>query len=171
MDLAIIESAIESAINKKINLLVDFILFKNPHANKTQINHKLKELGLFRICPKTSITQTIESKRPKLTVIKSKAGNYILQGDQNHIFEDLRKNKFVLDLTTKKISGIENCNGEIEPLSKSLIEICHKYKLKYDIPLNLNTSDIMEEDNLIVNDMQELNLSYANSEEDDITEE
>ncbi|CCV01858.1 hypothetical protein IIV22A_014R [Invertebrate iridescent virus 22] len=162
------ENIMQSIVNKNLTFLVDFVLSKNPNANRGQINHKINELGLFKSKPQNSKTviNSLMVNKPVLTVVKTETGNYILQGNNNPIFKDLKKNKFVLNLTTKKVIGIENLNGEIEPLNKSLIEICHKYKLKYEIPLNLNTSNDPEEDDIIINEMQELKLNYAESEEE-----
>jgi hypothetical protein len=67
-----------------------------------------------------------------------------------------------MDLTTKEVIGFENLKGEIESLNKNLIDLCHKYKIKYRVPLNLNIdseSDIEGID-------QDLKL-YLLSDEDD----
>ncbi|AHL67530.1 hypothetical protein DH26_gp033 [Chloriridovirus anopheles1] len=64
-----------------------------------------------------------------MKVSKNQNGNYIVQIDEDE--------KLVLDLSTKLIIGFETEKGDVEPLTKSLIEICHKYKLKYVMPLNL----------------------------------
>lgn len=160
---------INKIINDKLTNLVDFVLEKNPNANRVKINQKLKDLKL-RIVPKATqkIINTITDKKPIIQVKKNQFENYILVVEEhNHMFEDFKNNKFVINIDNQTIIGTENLKGEIEPLSKALVEICHKYKLRYTIPLNLNTSNDLDEDTVITTEIQQLGLNYAESETDD----
>lgn len=160
---------INKIINDKLTNLVDFVLEKNPNANRVKINQKLKDLKL-RIVPKATqkILNTITDKKPIIQVKKNQFENYILVVEEhNHMFEDFKNNKFVINIDNQTIIGTENLKGEIEPLSKALVEICHKYKLRYTIPLNLNTSNDLDEDTVITTEIQQLGLNYAESETDD----
>lgn len=163
------ETKLNEAINQKLLLLVDFILEKNSNVDKTLINHKINELFQIKNKVVNNIIDTIIQQRPIIKVKKSIFSNYILTVDNDdHYYDDLKINKFVMNITTQNIIGIENSNGEIETLTKSLIEICHKYKIKYDIPLNLNSDHNLDQDIVIVNEIQELGLNYTESDEEDI---
>lgn len=177
----------EQLIREKIILLVDFILEKNPNASKDHINHKISKLDFFTSSKKTELSKSkikregelkqkiidsIIKYKPIIKVKRSLFSNYILvMENDNHKFDDLRKNKFVMDIRSRSIIGVENSKGEIEPLDKTLIEICHRYKMKYQIPLNLNTIDEVEQDVVIANEINELGLNYVESEEEEEEEE
>ncbi|ADO00475.1 hypothetical protein WIV_gp131 [Wiseana iridescent virus] len=165
------ETSIKLIFENKLTSLVDFILSKNPNADKGKINHKISQLGLFqqkKVIPRIQtklIDKLVERYQIKLKVKKTTFGNYVVYSDENDPkFEDLQTNKFVLSLGSKTIIGIENANGEVEPLNKVLVEVCHKYKLKYEMPLNLNTSDDPEQDEIIEGEICGLGLNYAESE-------
>jgi hypothetical protein len=170
------DTEVKLIINQKILSLVDFIINKNPNADKGKINHKLNQLGLLWI-PKIKINGTpavitMIDKKPTIKVEKNQFSNYILCVEEdNHIFQDLLTNKFVMHVGSKTIIGTENSSGEIEPLTKALVEVCHKYKLKYQVPLNLNTSDDPDQDDVIVNEIQGLGLNYAESDEEEEIED
>jgi hypothetical protein len=162
------EVTINNIIQDNLNKLIDFVLEKNPSADRIKINRKTKELQL-RTIPKANqkVLDTIIDKKQVIKVKKSLFNNYILIVDENDFnFKDIKNNKFVIDMDNQTIIGIENLQGDIEPLTKALIEICHKYKLKYSIPLNMNINNDMDEDTTIVNEIHELGLNYAESESD-----
>jgi hypothetical protein len=153
---------LEEVIKKKLSLLVDFILEKNPNASKERIYHKINELQFYK--PRC-IINAIQNQNMVLKAHKSKFSNYILSGPKDTKFDDLNKSRFVFDITIKTVIGVENNCGEIEPLNIALIEICHKYKLKYMLPLNLNIDD-QDNNILIADEIQGLGLNYAESDED-----
>jgi hypothetical protein len=160
---------INNIIHDKLIKLIGFVLEKNPSADRIKINRKTKELNL-RIIPKTTqrVLNTITDKKPVIQVKKSQFENYVLVVEEyDPIFEDIKNNKFVIDVDNQTIIGTENFKGDVEPLTKTFVEICHKYKLKYIVPLNLNTSDDLDEDTVIVNEIHGLRLNYAESESDD----
>lgn len=170
------ESIIEIYIKEKINLLVENIASKYPDVDKDAIYHKINKLfpknnnGLIR--PK--IMEKIKEIKPVIKVKKSKFSNYILaipKGDDgDHTFSELLLNNFVMNLTTKTVVGAENEHGDVCPLSKDLIDVCKKYKIRYEVPLNLNTEDNGDDD-VIDNELKELGLNCAESEDDGSDEE
>lgn len=160
---------INNIIHDKLIKLIDFVLEKNPSADRIKINRKTKELNL-RIIPKATqkVLKTITDKKTVLQVKKSQFNNYILVMEEDDpSFEDIKNNKFVIYIDNQTIIGTENLRGDVEPLTKTLVEICHKFKLKYNVPLNLNTSDDLDEDTVIANEIHGLGLNYAESESDD----
>jgi hypothetical protein len=165
------EIQLNKVINQKLEALVDFILEKNSNANKNLINHKIDKL-FFRVPTKLGskspkIIDSIIKQKQIIKVVKSPFLNYILVPElSNHKFDDLKKNKFVMDIELQCIIGIENLKGEIQPLTKELIEVCHKYKLKFRVPLNLNNDDI-DDDIVINNEIHGLGLNYAESEDEE----
>lgn len=155
---------VEEVIKNKLMLLVDFILEKNPSVSRERINHKIKELQFYDYT-KPHILDIVQNKNMVLKAHKSRFGNYVLTGSNSTIYEDLNECKLVFDVTTKTVIGFEDKYGEILPLNPTLIEICHKYKLRYKLPLNLNI-DEEDDDALIVDEIKGLGLNYAESDED-----
>ena len=206
---------LEQIIEKKLDLLADFIIEKNPNANKESIYRKIYQLNILnedpasypspfadrrsahrgsstprsgrrlgmgkahRVGPKgtipgdgaaqrdgTRITDSIEDQRPLIKVQRSDYSNYVLTA-QSPRFDDLVENKLVMNINTHTIIGIENSKGEIEPLNKYLIEICHKYKLKFEMPPNLNVDDEIPDVVLDDDEVHKLGLSYKSEDEDE----
>lgn len=169
------ETFIQNLIKNKLNIFVDHLILKYPNISKEEVNHKINSylyvnIPHVNISPyfkpsKNKVFETIENKKLKIKVLKSQFSNYIIhtvQGEDPFKYKDLTSSKFVLDLSTREIVGIENIKGEIEPLNKNLIEICNKYKIKYTIPLNLDL-DINDDDNELTKDLQ----LYLQSDDDD----
>lgn len=67
---------------------------------------------------------------------------------------------------TKTIIGFESENGSVEPLNKEMVEICHKYKLFCELPLNLNQVPVGE----FSYDIPGLDLNYAKSDSEEENE-
>jgi len=161
------DKSFEKIIEKNVLLLVDFILKKNPNANKEHIYHKLEQLNLLVRKHEIkfqgpNILETIKNRKHILKVKKSLFSNYILTSES---LSDIEDAKFTVNLATKQINGTENSLGEIEPLNKKLIEICHKFKLKYVVPLNLNLDDDIEEE-MLCDEIKELGLAVHDESDD-----
>jgi len=168
------ELILEQAIKEKIKLLVDFILAKNPNASRDRIYHKIYQLNIvstpLQCNPSKNIIESVVQQAQTIKVRKSlNSSNYILVGGSDHSFDDLNKNKFVMDIRSKTVVGVENFKGEVEPLNKCLIEVCHKYKLRYELPLNLNIGDELV-DAVISDEIRELGLNYAESDSEESDE-
>lgn len=178
------ETFIQNLIKTKFDMFLHEIAIKYPNINKGEVNHKIN-IMTRNICTKANakpsktlcskpsktscpsknrIFETIENKKLKIKVLKSQFSNYVIhtvEGEEPFKYKDLTSSKFVLDLSTKEIIGIENIKGEIEPLNKDLIEICNKYKIKYTIPLNLDLD--IDDDSELTKDLQ----LYLQSDDDD----
>jgi hypothetical protein len=174
----------EEIIKKKIDLLVDFIIEKNSNATKEHIYNKIYQLNILSKSrssnwgKKSIVTSRhstaasmIENQRLLIKVRRSEYSNYVLYPPSHVRFDDLVENKLVMNINTRTIIGIENSKGEIEPLNKNLIEICHKYKLKFEIPLNLNVEDDETSDVIDDDEIHKLGLSYKIEEDEDEDEE
>ena len=185
------EQALESIIKKNLSSLVDFILHKNPNANKDHIEHKINKLNFFGSyndnmnhkmnsvrrkevkksngqLQSKNIIETITDQKDVIKVKKNHFENYVLFMESNDPkFDDIKQHTFVMDIGSKLIVGVQDSKGLIEPLNKSLIEICHKYKLRYQIPLNLNIEDDLVQDTVITNEILQLGLNYAESEDEE----
>ena len=153
---------LEEIIKEKLELLIDFVIEKNQNASKDVIYRKIYHLNI------------LNENGPFVPIIqvrKSKYSNYILVPSSNHhLLNDLIENKLVININTKTIIGIENSTGEIEPLNKQLLKMCNKYKLKAEIPLNLNEASDDVSD-VIKGELSELGLCYeageTNEDEDE----
>ena len=184
------EQALELTIKKNLSLLVDFILEKNPNANKDLIYHKINKLNFYNLYPNNApkehksgngssrkvkgkdqsknIIQSILNQKDVIKVKKNQFSNYVLYVEDDDLkFEDLRTHTLVMDIGSKTIIGIQDSKGSIEPLNKNLIEICCKYKLRYQVPLNLNINDEPTQDTVITNEILQLGLNYAESEDEE----
>lgn len=114
---------------------------------KVDLQSKCKELGhrvtgnkselcdrILSGAAKTKETVKNKSKKSKpkqeenLRVCKSKHGNYTYDG-------------LVIDKGTRMVVGIELNDGRVGPLTKAGIDKCHRYKLKFAIPLNLDATE------------------------------
>jgi hypothetical protein len=116
---------------------------------KVELQAKCKELGhrvtgnkselcdrILSGAAKSNDTGKNKSKKTKpkskqeenLRVCKSKYGNYTYDA-------------LVIDKGTRMVVGIELDDGTIGPLTKAGIEKCHRYKLKFAIPLNLDATE------------------------------
>lgn len=166
------ETQLRKIINQKLDSLVDFILQKNPNADKGFIYHKLSQLNLYTrssFFPKKNVLNTYSSNT-KIKIQRSQFSNFILVVDPiDPFFSDLIENVFVIDVGSKTIIGFENPDGVVEPLTKDLVEICMKYKLRCEIPLNLNASDTDDDDLSI--EVDELGLKHVESDEDEDDDE
>ena len=166
------EDSLRNTIAENINLLVQVIIQNHPHISKDHFHHKIKQLGLpciFKPTIKlndTPIIKTVKKSNLVVVVKKSIFSNFILTADEGD-FEDLRDQNLVIDISTKIIVGSEDSEGHVIPLNKQLIEVCDKYKLKYQIPLNLNQSDEPDNFSVITTEIEELGLNLAESEDEE----
>lgn len=55
---------------------------------------------------------------------------------------------FVFDPKTKKVTGKQNENGKVEPLTEEDIDICNKYKFSYVLPDNLDSKAKLEDEHV-----------------------
>ena len=171
------ELLIQNLIKEKLNLLLDHIIKNYPNVDKDNVNYKINSIldlkqqnntMIHTSFKKQNILDIIKSKKLVINVVKSPFSNYILD---NVSFDDIKNAKLIMDLTTKEVIGFENSKGEIEPLNKNLIDICHKYKIKYLIPLNLNIDSESDGDDDLISSVdtnsvdQDLKL-YLQSDED-----
>jgi hypothetical protein len=173
---------IEQIIEKKIDSLVNFIIDKHSNANKECIYRKIHQLHILppkvpgpkRAKAVFGLVQVIDSLRAQdvttpsvIKVQRSQYSNYVLYPPPHERFDDLVENKFVMNINTQTIIGVENDKGEIEPLNKYLIEICHKYKLRFEMPSNLNAGDEISDGVFDDDEIHELGLSHKEEEEDE----
>lgn len=125
--MGLVEQLVEINTNMLSELVVD-IANKHPNVDVEQIVLKAVSLKLLD----ASGAATIYANLPKrvLRVVESEFGNFVVTPD-----------KLILDLETKCVVGKEDVNGKFEKLTKETIQLCHKYKLRYELPLNLESSE------------------------------
>ena len=146
---------------------------------KVELQAKCKELGhrvtgnkselcdrILSGAAKSNDTGKNKSKKTKpkskqeenLRVCKSKYGNYTYDA-------------LVIDKGTRMVVGIELDDGTIGPLTKAGIEKCHRYKLKFAIPLNLDAteekSNSEEEEELECIEENEMEIEEEEEEEEE----
>jgi hypothetical protein len=158
------EQTFESFLKRNLMLLTDFVLAKNKHASRSRIYNEINQLfqpALVGVMPKLLAAKlTIQMKQTSF-------GNNILYMEGDDAFNN---NRFIIETCSKSILGVENDAGDVEPLTKDLIETCHKYKLTFVMPLNLNNT--LDDDKAIDDQINELDmdLNHAESDDDNDTE-
>jgi hypothetical protein len=152
------DKVIESFIKHDLILLTDFVIAKNRHASRSRIYNEINRLfqpALVGAIPKLLTSKLI------IHMKQTPFGNNVLYMDGDEIFNNSR---FIIDTCSKTVLGVENDAGHVEPLTKDFIEMCHKYKLAFTIPLNLN--DVLEDDQTVEDEIDGLNLKYVESDND-----
>lgn len=169
------QNNIEKLVNEKIESLIHIICEKYPHVKRDQLYLKVKQLHLYRETSggrksslpqkkRFSILESIEEARSIIKVLKTPHSNHVVSSDT---YSDLNNAKLVMNTHTKTIIGFESKNGSVEPLNKEMVEICHKYKLFCELPLNLNQVPVGE----FSYDIPELDLNYAKSDSEEENED
>ncbi len=101
------------------------------------------------------IVEKLDMSLNSIIIKKNKFGNYL------HV-----PTNFVFDKNNKSVIGKEIEDGNILPLTKSDINICNKYKFKYNVPEDLNENKD-EEDDEIVEESEDEEDEEDEDEEDD----
>lgn len=143
---------------------------------KSELQDKCKELGhrvsgnkevlVDRILSgkvDTPATKKQPKSKPKtsaseIRVAQSAHGNYVYDG-------------LVIDKGTRMVVGIETADGKIGPLTKDGIDKCHRYKLKFAIPINMNDNRVHVEDDENEEEKVQVDDEEHEEEEDDEEDE
>jgi hypothetical protein len=125
--MSLVEKLVEINTNMLSELVVD-IANKHPNVDVEQIVLKAISLKLLDASGAAMIYANLPKRA--LRVVKSEFGHFVVTPD-----------KLILDLETKCVVGKEDVNGNFEKLTKETIQLCHKYKLRYELPLNLESSE------------------------------
>jgi hypothetical protein len=161
------QNCLQNIIKNKVEMLVHFVLEKHPETNKDHVYHKLRQLGLWfdgEVDRKSKEPRVHKIKKIVIKVKKTKFLNYLLSIPESG-FDDLNTANLVFDVTTNTVVGVEAIDGTIEPLTRALIQICDKYKLRRKLPLNLNVDDDSHVD--LVNKIQDLRLNHLETDDED----
>ena len=146
--------------------------------------NKLSKLELQDMCKvkslKVSGTKTDLIKRIEEFEVLKKGDHPVLKESSDSVLDkiakvpviEIRRNKFgnfehsdtsfIFNQETNKVCGKQNPDGSISSLTIDEINICHKYKFSYDIPLNLNTI------NDKMNELNELDEEYVEVDEEEL---
>jgi hypothetical protein len=102
--------------------------------------------------PATSASTTAPSKKKPTTATEDAVPKVVKQVQSTLQPVSIKKNSFgnfehnetgfVFDKITQKVIGRQNKSGSIDPLNDADIEVCNKFKFKYVIPENLNTTSV-----------------------------
>jgi len=109
------------------------------------------------------ITTKLINKIPPIQINRNKFGNF------EHV-----ETSFVFNNTTQKVYGKQLQDGSIGQLTEEDINICHKYKFTYELPLNLNSindkvdvAELEEEEE----EEEEVEVEIDDDEEEEVEEE
>ena len=91
-----------------------------------------------------------DKKKPSKSKVVTEETKVIKQVQSTIQSVQIKKNAFsnfehvetglVFDRITQKVIGKQNKNGKIDPLTDDDIEVCNKFKFRYDVPENLNSN-------------------------------
>ena len=126
--MGLVEQLMEINTNMLSKFMLD-IVKRHPTVDVEQIVLKAVSLKLLDAVGAAAIYASFPKRA--LTVVESEFGHFVVTPD-----------KLILDLETKCVVGKENANGNFEMLTKETIQLCHKYKLRYELPLNLESYEL-----------------------------
>lgn len=113
--------------------LIDRLTGGVPMAAETSSKDDKKE-------PKKKPTKSIPAEDTKVVKqVQSTIQTVQIKKNSFNNFEHVETG-LVFDRVTQKVLGKQNKSGKIDPLTDADIEICNKFKFKYDIPENLNSN-------------------------------
>lgn len=103
------------------------------------------------------------------TVIKklSNANTTIPIRKNSHGNHEHPETSFVFDPKTKKVTGKQNENGQVDPLTEEDIDICNKYKFSYMLPDNLDSNTKLEDEHVEELDEEDDELIESDDELDE----
>ena len=107
------------------------------------------------INPKKSIKKIVKIAKTELTMSKPNKFSHVINKETGLVF----------DVKSNMIIGRED-GKNITPLTKDDINLCNKYKLQYQLPLNLNDEDD-EEDVEDAEDEEDVDVDDDDDEVDD----
>ena len=84
------------------------------------------------------------------TVVKklSNANSTVAIRRNTHGNHEHPETSFVFDPKTKKVTGKQNENGKVDPLTEEDIDLCNKYKFSYVLPDNLDSKAKLEDEHV-----------------------
>lgn len=140
--------------------------------SKAQLVDMCKERGLKVSGTKSDLVARLNSEVP----VESKRSSPVAKSPTEEVSQFMiTKNKFgnwvhepsqlVFLREEKRVIGKQLEDGSISKITKEVMELCHKYKFRYDIPDNLNDSEDEEDVEEDADDAEE------DAEEDDEIEE
>lgn len=109
------------------------------------------------------ILKSISEKTEKIEIRKNKFGN------MEHFETSL-----VFDKESSYVIGVQNTNGKIDSLTDKTIELCKKFKFKYNLPENLSVDkglNSVKVEELDEEDEEELDEDDIEEEEEDLENE
>ena len=108
------------------------------------------------------VQKTIQTTIPVFALKKNSHGNY------QH-----EETGFVFDKKSKEVVGKQHADGNVMPLTDEDIEVCHKFKFAYVVPVNLGSSnkkvvidELEEEDESQIGEVYEEEEELLEEEED-----
>jgi hypothetical protein len=107
---------------------------------------------------KTKSKPTVVPTAKEISLSKNDNGHYTYDG-------------LVFDKATRLVVGSEGSDGSILPMTKNDIEKCHRYKLKFAIPMNLDTIKETKDEFESESDSEEVNDVSDDDEKDEEEDE
>ena len=121
----------------------------------------------------TSVKKQVASSAPVIKNLVAKIPTIPIRRNQFGNFEHA-ETSFIFDSKTQKVTGKQNDDGTVDPLTPEDINICNKYKFLYELPENLDKKTGLEDvqvEELEEDEEEELEEEYEEEEEEEYEEE
>lgn len=168
---------LKTVVDKHIDSFLKWMTLQSrvgrSRVDRDLVRKKMVELGFYdaakSAAPKKKSTVVHRTnERLVVRVKRNEHGNFTLSVPScDPCYDDLNTSRLVFDLTTKIVTGYQNSSTQtVEPLTKYLIEICNKYKLRFKIPLLLNTAVEQSSDEGPASQTSILGLRFRDSDQE-----
>jgi hypothetical protein len=127
-------------------VLINRLLGKEEETKKTEKKETKKETKKEKT-KKVETTDVVKKLTSNISVIPIRRNKY---GNLEHPETGL-----VFDKKTENVTGKQLDNGTISDLTDDDIEMCKKFKFKYNIPSNLDKNNNSDEDEEVVEEEEE----------------
>lgn len=152
--------------------LMDNSKSKTKNKTKTKTNTKTK-------CSKPQKRKTKKKTEPKKVISNLMSGKPVISIRKNMYGNNIHEDTMlVFDKVSNQVIGKQDTKGNVQPLTRDDIEICHRENFPYELPENLNTKtddvyveELDNEEELDENDMLDIGVEDENEDEEDEDDE
>jgi hypothetical protein len=124
------------------------------------------------VTEKKTLSKSVKEDKPVITALKKDIPNFSIKKNSFGNFEHLETHLIFTVVNGENIvTGVQQENGEVFDLSVKDIDLCHKFKFKYLLPKNLNSSKTLEETKNDEIDAEDLDMEDPDLDEPDLDDE
>lgn len=114
----------------------------------------------------------VKDDSPVISTVKKSVETFPIKKNSFGNFEHLETHLvFTVTNNENLVTGVQQENGEVFDLTSKDIDLCHKFKFKYVLPKNLNTSKSLEDSKLDDPDLDDPDLDDPDLDDPDLDDE